>query len=81
MLMTKHLIETAFEETNEVIEKEDKAMYSIRKRLVKINESKLTEEMKKTALELRYTMSRKRPTDDEIRSGRLKARLVAKDLK
>jgi hypothetical protein len=41
--------------------------------------------MKRTALELRYTMSRKRPTDDDIRAGntkgRLKARLVAKDLK
>jgi len=84
-LPLKHLIETALEETKEAIEKEDKAMYSIRKGLIKVDESKLTEEMKRTALELRYTMSRKRPTDDEIRAGntkgKLKARLVAKDLK
>ena len=84
-LPLKQLIETALEETKEVIEKENKAMYSIRIRLVKADENQLTEEMKKNALELRYTMSRKRPTDDEIRAcktkGRLKARLVAKDLK
>ena len=34
-------------------------MYSIRKRLVKADESQLTEEMNKIALELRYTMSRR----------------------
>ena len=59
-LPLKHLIETALEETKEAIEKEDNAMYSIRKRLVEVDESKLTEEMKKTALEPRYTMSKKR---------------------
>ena len=84
-LPLKHLIETALEETKEAIVKEDKTMHSIQKSLDKMDESKLTEEMKKTALELRYTMSRKRPTDDEIKAGntngKLKARLVAKDLK
>ena len=79
-LTLKHLIKTSVEETKEAIEQDDKATYSIRKRLVKVDESQLTEEMKKTALKLRYTMSRKMPTDDEIRAGnttgKLKARLV-----
>ena len=55
-----------------------KAMYSTRKRLVKADESQLTKEMKKTALKLRYTMSRKRPTDDKIRAGNTKGRLKAR---
>ena len=60
-LPLKQLIETALEETKDAIENEDKTMHSIRKRLVKAGESQLTEEMKKTALELRYTMSGRGP--------------------
>lgn len=84
-LPIRQLITEAPAETKEAIDKEIKAMFEIRKRLVRVKEGDFTEQEKKAALELRFTMTRKRPTEDDIRAGkvngRLKARLVAKDLK
>lgn len=73
------------EEAIAAIDKELKAMHVIRKRLIPVDEAKLTSMQKKAALECRFSITRKRVTPEQaekgITKGTLKARLVAKDLK
>ena len=73
------------EEAIAAIDKELKAMHVIRKRLIPVEEAKLTPMQKKAALECRFSITRKRITPEQaekgIKKGTLKARLVAKDLK
>jgi len=72
--------------------REEKAMFepnfhSDKPRLKKLTDqqlSELTEQMKKKAMSMRYAFTRKRPTLEEAaegKLGRLKVRIVAKDLK
>ena len=74
-----------FDETKAAIDKELHAMKVIRKRLTPVAEEMLTDQQKKAALELRFSITRKRVTPEQaaqgITKGTLKARLVAKDLK
>ena len=74
-----------FDEAKAAIDKELHAMKVIRKRLTPVAEEMLTDQQKKAALELRFSITRKRVTPEQaaqgITKGTLKARLVAKDLK
>ena len=79
-------------EALEAKQREEKAMFepnfhSDKPRLVKLTEqevNKLTDNQKKQALAMRYAFTRKRPTLEEAaegKQGRLKVRIVCKDLK
>lgn len=88
----KEVMQTHPEKAKAAMEKELDAMHNTRHRLVPVDENTLTEYQKKKALQLRMAMTWKRPTPEEVEgatddqieqgtAGRLKARLVAKDLK
>jgi hypothetical protein len=81
----KQALSDDFEEAKAALDKELTAMHEKRKRLTPVDENKLTETQKRTALELRFAITRKRVTPEQaaqgITKGTLKARLVAKDLK
>ena len=57
------------EEAIAAIDKELKAMHVIRKRLIPVDEAKLTPMQKKAALECRFSITRKRVTPEQAEKG------------